>query len=125
MIGNSKSNHLGAQATFKVKHTYKYRMASSLSGEITFSAGVEFYEARYDADDMYTPRGTPPHTRTARARYTDTIIVQRTYTYRIACLLSGRITFSAGVELYEARLSHLPFWGPSEAVLVLIKRPSG
>jgi len=25
----------------------------------------------------------------------------------------------------EARLSHLPFWGPSEAVLILIKRPSG
>jgi len=25
----------------------------------------------------------------------------------------------------EARLSHLPFWGPSEAVFVLIKRPSG
>jgi len=25
----------------------------------------------------------------------------------------------------EARLSHLPFWGPSEAVLFLIKRPSG
>jgi len=25
----------------------------------------------------------------------------------------------------EAHLSHLPFWGPSEAVLFLIKRPSG
>ena len=25
----------------------------------------------------------------------------------------------------EARVSHLPFWGPSEAVLILIKRPSG
>jgi len=25
----------------------------------------------------------------------------------------------------EARLSHLPFWGPSEAVFFLIKRPSG
>jgi len=25
----------------------------------------------------------------------------------------------------EARLSHLPFWGPSEAVFFLIKRPVG
>jgi len=25
----------------------------------------------------------------------------------------------------EARLSHLPFWGPSEAFFFLIKRPSG
>jgi len=25
----------------------------------------------------------------------------------------------------EARLSHLPFWGPSEAIFFLIKRPSG
>jgi len=25
----------------------------------------------------------------------------------------------------EARLSHLPFWGPNEAVLILFKRPSG
>jgi len=25
----------------------------------------------------------------------------------------------------EARLSHLPFWGPSEAVFFLIKRRSG
>jgi len=27
--------------------------------------------------------------------------------------------------IQEARLSHLPFWGPSEAFLFLIKRPSG
>ena len=29
------------------------------------------------------------------------------------------------LQMNEARLSHLPFWGPSEAVLFLIKRPSG
>jgi len=28
-------------------------------------------------------------------------------------------------RMNEARLSHLPFWGPSEVVLFLIKRPSG
>jgi len=28
-------------------------------------------------------------------------------------------------RMNEARLSHLPFWGPSEAVFFLIKRPSG
>jgi len=29
------------------------------------------------------------------------------------------------IVMDEARLSHLPFWGPSEAVVFLIKRPSG
>jgi len=28
-------------------------------------------------------------------------------------------------RMNEARLSHLPLWGPSEAVFFLIKRPSG
>jgi len=34
---------------------------------------------------------------------------------------TGRCTKS----MNEARLSHLPFWGPSEAAFFLIKRPSG
>jgi len=29
------------------------------------------------------------------------------------------------LAMNEARLSHLPLWGPSEAVVFLIKRPSG
>ena len=30
-----------------------------------------------------------------------------------------------GGGMNEARLSHLPFWGPSEALLFLIESPSG
>jgi len=42
---------------------------------------------------------------------------------RRACSLS-RVRVNR-VIMNEARLSHLPFWGPSEAGLILIKRPSG
>ena len=38
------------------------------------------------------------------------------------------VSMSRQIPFYlmnEARLSHLPFWGPSEAVLILLKRPSG
>jgi len=36
-------------------------------------------------------------------------------------------SFFVGIfpAMNEARLSHLPFWGPSEAIFFLIKRPSG
>jgi len=43
------------------------------------------------------------------------IRAQKTRSQRISC--ENRMN--------EARLSHLPFWGPSEAVLILINRPSG
>jgi len=36
-----------------------------------------------------------------------------------------RTLFVLADVMNEARLSHLPFWGPSEAIFFLIKRPSG
>ena len=35
------------------------------------------------------------------------------------------VTVPVTYRMNEARLSHLPFWGPSEAFFLIIKRPSG